>query len=333
MMGNRIDTDALRQRLRDRTEELTAALLGEPNKALSTRHDLRFGRRGSLSVVTNGPRRGQWFEHGPDEGGDLFALIQKVHAMDFRGALEWAVDWMGDPSRVAPPPPRKESNEALPDRHDVLSPWGWRLWESGRPVTPGDVAGRYLLGRRCALPGSHAVRWVPSLPYGPDKAFPALLALITDATDGARALNVHRTWLAHDGSGKAPVDRPRLLLKGHRKAGGVIRLSHDDEVTHGIGIGEGIETCLTVLSAGWGPIWCCVDAGNVKGFSVLDGIDAVTVFGDYDRMDPKTGKRPGVEAANACADRWTAAGREARVLFPPTEGTDFNDWAQEVDNG
>ena len=319
--------DHLRHRLRDHADALGIALLGEPTSR--TNRELRWGRKGSLSMRLDGERRGKWMEHGVEGGGPI-KLIKRERQVDFPGAVRWALAWLGDPGREAPPP-RRAANDQPAVEHVTLSPWGRELWAAARPVTAGCVAGRYLLGRRCALPEPHAVRWLPCLRYGPTGAeFPALLGLITDIHDAGRPLNLHRTWLAPDGSGKAPVDRPRLLLRGHRKAGGVIRLSPDDEVTHGVGIGEGIETCLTVLSAGWGPIWCCVDAGNVKGFPVLDGIDAVTVFGDYDRVDPKTGKRPCVEAAHACADRWATAGREARVLFPPTEGTDFNDWGRAV---
>jgi putative DNA primase/helicase len=328
-----VDMDDLRQRLRDRTEELAATLLGEPNRAASSRHDMRFGRRGSLSVVTTGERRGLWCDHSSDEGGDLLRLVQRQLGYSFPAAVRWALDWLGDPDRHAPPP-RYVTDAPPAVQHDTLSPWGRRLWDGALPITEESVAGRYLLGRRCGcLPGHHAVRWVPSLPHGPDEAFPALLALVTDAVDAERPINLHRTWLAPDGSGKAPVDRPRLLLKGHRKAGGVVRLSPDDEVVHGVGVAEGLETTLTVLAAGWAPAWCCLDAGNLRSFPVLDGIGALTVFGDFDRVDPRTGKRPGVEAANACAARWTAAGREARVLLPPTEGQDFNDWAVEADHG
>jgi Uncharacterized protein conserved in bacteria len=315
------DMDALRQQLRDRTEDVAAALLGSPNLPLSSRHDLRFGRRGSLSVATAGERRGQWFEHGADEGGDLFSLIQRELSLDFPAAVRWALDLLGDPGCHTPPPQR--TTAPSPAFHDALAPWGWRIWNDALPVAPECVAGRYLIGRGChALPAEQAVRWVPSLPYGSNQAFPALLALVTDVTDANRALNLHRTWLAPDGSGKAPVDRPRLLLKGHRKAGGAIRLTPDDEVMRGLGVGEGLETCLTVLAAGWAPVWCCLDAGNVGAFPVLPGIEALTIFADHD----PAGRR----AAEKCAVRWHGAGCEARIVLPPTEGDDVNDWARSL---
>lgn len=325
------DLDELRHRLRDRTETLAVALLGDPNRAESSRHDMRFGRKGSLSVKLSGNRRGNWRDFSADERGGPFDLIGRTLGLDFSGSLRWAREWLGDPTRHEPPPPRVETPP--PRMYERLSPGGTRLWESALPITPDDPAGRYLIGRRCALPGAHAVRWVPSLPHGDDGAFPALLALITDATDYRVPLNLHRTWIALDGSGKAPVDRPRMLLKGHRKAGGVIRLSDDDEVTTGVGVAEGLETALSVLASGWSPIWCVIDAGNLGSFPTLDGIEALTIFADHDHIDPKTGRRPGVHAAETCAARWSDAGKEARVILPPAEGMDANDWACEVANG
>jgi hypothetical protein len=131
-------------------------------------------------------------------------------------------------------------------------------------------------------------------------------------------MSLHRTWLAPDGSGKAPVEKPRLLLKGHDKAGGVVRLFPDDEVTSGLAIAEGIETALTAAH-GFTPVWATIDAGNLAAFPVLDGIESLTVAIDHDKA--------GLDAFNGVAARWLAAGREVRQWLPPDYGADINDWA------
>lgn len=311
------DLDHLRARLRDHAGALAEHLLGQPST--TSRVELRFGSKAGLSVEVAGPKAGLWHDYTANEGGDMLALIRRALSLDFPGAVRWALVWLGDPGRETPPP-RQPANDHPPVEHAALSPWGRELWASARPITPDSVAGCYLLGRRCALPEPHAVRWVPSLRYGPSGVeFPALLGLITDAQDAGRLLNLHRTWLAPDGSGKAPVDRPRLLLRGHRKAGGVIRLSANDDVTTGLGIAEGLETSLTALAAGWAPVWCCIDAGNVGAFPVLHGVESVTIFADHDPA--------GRAAADKVARAWTAANREARIVLPPRPGDDLNDWA------
>lgn len=322
----------LRRRLTDRTETLAEALLGKPNRPLSGPREIRFGRKGAIAVELAPPKRGLWHDHSADEGGDLLALIQRENRLDFPGALAWARTWLGDPERVAVP--SRPAPAHVPDERawDTVSPWGRDLWASAQPISADCPAGRYLTGRGCAIPEAHCVRWVPSLKYGPSGTeYPALLSLVTDAVTG-EPINLHRTWLAADGSGKAPVDRPRLLLKGHRKAGGVIRLSADDEVTLGLGIGEGLETCLTIVASGWCPVWCAIDSGNLGSLPVLNGIEALTVFADHDFPNPKTGKRAGIEAAQKCARRWSDAGREARVIVPPVEGDDCNDWLRSTDH-
>jgi phage/plasmid primase-like uncharacterized protein len=172
----------------------------------------------------------------------------------------------------------------------------------------------------------HDVLAHPNLLHRPSgKTFPALVSIVTNVVT-AEPQTLHLTYLAPDGSGKAPVDRPRLLLPGLPKADGVIRLVEDAEVTTGLAIAEGLETAL-VAARFFPAIWATIDAGNLSNFPVLDGIEALTIFGDHDTPNPKTGKRAGNEAAGACALRWAEAGREVRIFTPPREGTDVADLA------
>ena len=79
-------------------------------------------------------------------------------------------------------------------------------------------------------------------------------------------------------------------------------------MTLGLGLTEGIEDGLAVLLSGWTPVWCATSAGAIERFPVLGGIDCLTVHADYDNA--------GITAAQACVDRWIAAGREAAISFP-----------------
>ena len=150
---------------------------------------------------------------------------------------------------------------------------------------------------------------------------------MTDVLTG-EPINLHRTWLARDGAGKAPIDKPRLLLEGHR-TDGVIRLSPDDEVTLGLVIGEGVESCLAAARLGLAPVWSTLTAGNLTEFPVLPGLEGLTVLVDHDRPNPKTGKRAGIEAALAVIPRYVDAGfdpeRDLVTICSPVEGQDFND--------
>ncbi len=56
-------------------EMVARHLLGEPNAALSSADELRFGNRGSLSVQLTGEKRGTYFDNETGEGGGVLKLI------------------------------------------------------------------------------------------------------------------------------------------------------------------------------------------------------------------------------------------------------------------
>jgi hypothetical protein len=202
-------------------------------------------------------------------------------------------------------------------QHDSLSPQGRALWLASHPVRPGTPAGHYLTMRRCVLPpeGGH-LRWLPAHRHPTGHVGPCLVALLTDAqTRQPRSL--HFTWFA--GGRKADVNPPRLLLKGHRKAGAVCRLWPDDFVSHGLGLAEGIETALS-LAHGFAPVWAAIDAGNLTALPVLAGVEVLVIAQDRDPA--------GEKAAAACATRWAGAGCEVLVTRQPSG--DLNDLVQEV---
>lgn len=143
------------------------------------------------------------------------------------------------------------------------------------------------------------------------------MGLITDAVT-RQPLSLHRTWIQADGR-KADVDPPRLLLGGHRKQGGVIRLWPDEAVTVGLGIAEGMETALSLAWA-FAPVWACIDAGNLAAFPVLSGVEALTIGADNDAA--------GAAAAQECAARWATADDE--VFITKQAENDLNDALMEV---
>lgn len=61
-------------------------LLGEPNQALSTADELRFGSRGSTSVDL---KSGTFFDHEADKGGGVVDLVMLKRHVDKEGALAW----------------------------------------------------------------------------------------------------------------------------------------------------------------------------------------------------------------------------------------------------
>lgn len=183
----------------------------------------------------------------------------------------------------------------------------------------GTIGEQYLQARGCVIPPADGdLRFHPSLPHPPSGYVgPALVGLVTHAQT-REPMSLHRTWVQADGS-KADCDPPRMLLGGHAKKMGVIRLWPDECVTYGLAVAEGIETALSLAHA-YTPAWACIDAGNLAALPVLAGIETLVIGADNDDA--------GITAAEACATRWTDAGCEVFVVTPEGEKSDLNDLAR-----
>jgi putative DNA primase/helicase len=236
-----------------------------------------------------------------DRGGVAFChRCQYVETMHDEGPLQR--------------PGRPVVRSAAPIRHECLSEFGSALWASCRPLAGEALA--YLEARRCVIPPADGdLRWHRALRHPPSGMVgPALVALVTDAVTGT-PMSLHRTWIQADGT-KAPLDPPRMLLGGHRKAGGLIRLWPDEAVVYGLGLAEGVETALS-MARHYAPVWSAIDAGNLAVLPVLAGIEYLVIGADHDEA--------GLKAATACADRWAAAGVEVHVIAPDRAGADWNE--------
>jgi hypothetical protein len=105
-----------------------------------------------------------------------------------------------------------------------------------------------------------------------------------------------------------------------RAKGAAIKLSPDEDVTLGLHVGEGIESTLSFMMAGYAPAWALGSAGAIEALSVLPGIESLTIFTENDKA--------GDRAADVCEGRWLDAGREV-FLATPRHG-DGNDILKEV---
>jgi hypothetical protein len=75
--------------LRAHAEKIARAILGSPNRRLSTRTQLRFGNNGSVAVEIAGEKRGQWFDHEAGVGGGLWELLTVKGHMTNGAAIAW----------------------------------------------------------------------------------------------------------------------------------------------------------------------------------------------------------------------------------------------------
>ena len=260
-------------------------------------------------------------------GGDVLAHLMQSTGLDFIAAAKQLGAWVDDGQQQShrgqqahhQPVPRIYHPPTTPPQNTTLNAAGWAQWRATHlitPDTPDAPAFNYLVARNGMIPPLDGhLRWLPAHRHPSGYVGPCLVALLTDVVT-REAKSLHFTWIQPDGQ-KAAVKPPRLLLKGHVKAGTVCRLWPDSDVTYGLAIAEGIETALSLAHA-YRPAWACVDAGNLSAFPVLPGVESLLIACDRDPA--------GEKAAAACASRWADEGRE--VLVTRQSCNDLNDLVQ-----
>ena len=193
------------------------------------------------------------------------------------------------------------------------------IWRRARPIA-GTVAEAYLKHRGAIDPARYAdLGFCDGLQHPSGHRGPALIAAFRRLDDD-RTQACHRIWLKPNGTGKAEIENPKMMLGP--VAGCAIKLVADAEVTQGLGVCEGIETAVVATSRfGWRPIWALGSAGAIAQFPVLHGVEGLTIFADNDL------NAVGMSAARTCAARWCNAGREVRILLPRCGGLDWADVA------
>lgn len=254
----------------------------------------------SLCITVAGDKRGVWKDFASGEHGDMLDLVgQALYGGDRRAALGWARNWLGisatnpEPTRARPPAPKRATS---PDDSEVKKRHRAQgMWLGAKPELRDTIADLYLKSRGLDLarlgrqPG--CLRFDPACTHidgdGLWTQWPAMLASI-NGPDGGFA-GVHRTFLAPDGSGKAPVEAPKLTLG--RYVGGSIRLwrgktrkpLRDAEMGEPVVITEGIEDGLTVaLEAPERRVLVAVSLANMAQLVLPPAIGEVTIMAQND---------------------------------------------------
>jgi hypothetical protein len=197
-----------------------------------------------------------------------------------------------------------------PDRDDgkranaALSIWQSTKAGSGTPLET------YLRSRGVNIPPPPNLRFHAGLKHPSGNIWPAMVALVTRGAD-AVPLAIHRTFLAHGGTGKAPVEPQKMMLGPCR--GGAVRLAPPSDV---LMVGESIETCLAAMQETGHPSWAALSTSGLRSLDLPNEVRDIIVLAD--------GDDPGEAAAQDCGRRWKREGRRVRIARPP-RGLDFND--------
>jgi putative DNA primase/helicase len=202
-----------------------------------------------------------------------------------------------------------------------------RVWKASFPLAGSDHASRYLAQRGLTLERYPSNIRYTHLEYRENGASMGVLPVMLARIQNARGelVSLHRTYLDPNGGGKARVSSPKKIMTGiHSGAtmGGSVRLS---SVTDHLAVTEGIETGLAVQQMTGLYTWAAVSSGGLERLMWPSSVKTLTICADYDPINPKTGKRPGLEAAYTLARRALEGGLLVRLAIPPLEGMDWLD--------
>lgn len=304
---------------------------------------------GSFVIWCAGDAAGAWCDYAIDRKGSVYDLIMYLEGLqDWIDAYWWALRFLElergtirtadqrrlDDERRAADRKAEEARAAklTEEKSAVL----FKTWLGLTPI-PGTLARTYLreargidLARLDRLPG--ALRFAPALEHidqetGEVTSWPAMVAAMTR---GRNVVALHRTYLAPDGLGKAPVAQAKKMIgpargSAIRLALGPTRMTPDKAAMAGrrgpLAIGEGIETCLTVAVAKPNyRVWAAGSLAAMGGFDWPDCASAVVLLRDNDW-------KPQAQAAFARVEahwRGQAKGRPV-VVAASASGSDFND--------
>lgn len=305
-----------------------ARRLGEQAEAVC-RHYLSAGRRQGnywkVGDIRNTPGQslfvrlrpsakgppGKWTDAATAEHGDLLDIIRESCGLtNFADVLTEARRFLGLPH---PKPTAPWARQLVPTSSGSTES-ARRLFAMAQPL-PDTLAETYLRNRGItALHETGNLRFHPACYYrpddrGPTETWPAMVAAVTDL-DG-HITGTHRTWLAPDGSGKAPITTPRRAmgdLLGH-----AVRFGMAGDV---MAAGEGIETVLSLRCVLPGlPMAAALSAAHLAALLFPPTLKRLYIAHDNDPA--------GDGARDRLIERANSAGIEAIPLSAVLK--DFND--------
>lgn len=263
-----------------------------------------------LKDTAKGPA-GKWTDAATGEYGDLLDVIREsLGLIDFADVAEEARIFLSMPPDPEPAP-RQHARRPAPSGSAEAAR---RLVAMCQPIG-GTLVEAYLRGRAItALHGCASLRFHSRCYYRPDEhspteTWPAMVAAVTDLSE--RITGAHRTWLAPDGSGKAPIDIQRKALGD--LLGHAVRFGLSGDV---LAAGEGIESVLSTREVMPGmSAAAALSAAHLAAIQFHDALRRLYVVRDNDRA--------GDGARNTLIERANAVGIEA-IALSPIHG-DFNE--------
>jgi hypothetical protein len=266
-------------------EQLARQAFPGPAKHIG-KHEMRFGRRGSVSVCL---LRGVYYNHEKGEGG----LLKGARPLSAEERAAW------------------EAEKAANDRDRQRR--AQRLWNRCQPAR-GTLVEAYLRHRGLVLPPTDDIRFNPRCWHDPrEEVWPAMVTAVRDRASG-RVIGAHRTYLARDGRRKAPFADPehQRRLLGSQRDGAAFVLGYDAS-PRWVNAGESVEEAIAIWMLTGAYSIGLLNAGVMGRFRPYGACKTATLFLNHDQG--------GRDAGQKAAVHW----RGIKLLLPGARSSDWND--------
>lgn len=214
----------------------------------------------------------------------------------------------GAVSRICQAKAAKEAKAASERRARLAR----ELWEQAIPIQ-GTLGERYIRLRGITCPLPYTLRYIGDCWHHTGQRFPAMVARV----EGGEGFAVHRTYIKPDGSGKAEVQSPKVMLGRVKR--GAVRLSQPAGSMRRVAVAEGIETALSLrcgLLGAQTEVRAALSATGMKNMQLPATAGELVLAPDGDRV--------GRAAAEVLTERAEQAGWRITWMHPP-HGMDWND--------
>jgi phage/plasmid primase-like uncharacterized protein len=226
--------------------------------------------------------RKQCFNCRGQIGGDVIAMVQHIDACTFTEAIETLTGDQIRPQAALSAAPKNQSAAEYEREQHRKAAW---LWSRRLPII-GSIAEQYLRSRGITCPLPPTLGFLP--PYKPEHhaAMIAAFGLCKEPEPGLivpprNVDSVHLTLLKPDGSGKADVEKPKIIIGSPGLMPVVLARPND---LLGLVICEGPEDELTAHQATGLGAWAAGSAGRMPKLAdiIPSYIECVTIFAHND---------------------------------------------------
>lgn len=304
-------------------EHVARQLLGEPNHHLSSRQNLRYGSKGSLSITLAGDKQGLWHNFETGEHGDMLSLIEKTHNVSFTEALRIGSNLTGGQGVSLPKP--SIQNQITKDKETSKThAFAEKLAKESVPLE-GTLAEKYLKEQR----GVGDIQKGINLRFHPaveskinNKTMPALLAIGNNANGEVQT--VQAIYLGEKGEKAKNINVSKQTFGS--PLGADITLTKSEVKAAISFIAEGPETGISIAQAVPNQdVKVTLSISNFKHIDPKKIADTVVLCLDNDGENPQSAK-----AILEAGKRLTESGKQVFITKPDKAKTDFNDVLKEL---